>query len=67
MRHGNGPVSDPSHLTQSTTGALTPDHALPGFDGQTLTLAMVGIAGAIFVFAAINTLNRAATAKVRKR
>jgi hypothetical protein len=67
MRNASGPPSDINGLTHSTGGSAAVDHAPWGFSGQTLTMALVGIAGAIFVFAAINTLSRAATVKVRKR
>ena len=67
MRDASGLTTETSELTQSTAGAVTPDHGLPGFDAQSLTVTLVGVAGALFVFAAFNTLSRAATAKVRKR
>ena len=66
-------LTDATNSAHSTTATLVPDHATPGVDAQGLTITLVGtatlvgIAGALFVFAAINTLGRTATAKVRKR
>jgi hypothetical protein len=60
-------LTDTTNSAHSTTGTLVPDHTTPGVDAQGLTITLVGIAGALFVFAAINTLGRTATAKVRKR
>lgn len=67
MRNPIGLMTDTSHHVQSTAGTVAPDHSLPGFDAQGLTVTMIGVAGVLFVFAAINSLSRTATVKVRKR
>ncbi len=67
MPSASNVLTDATNLTNSTTGTTAPDQALSGTDAQGLTVALVGIAGALFVFAAINSLSRAATAKVRKQ
>jgi len=66
MPIASGLTTDTSN-THSSTARTAPDYALPGFGAQTITVALVGVVGALFVFAAFNTLNRTATAKVRKR
>jgi hypothetical protein len=64
-------ATDSSHAmpapasVQSTGSSAVP--ALPVFDAQSLILTLIGMAGTLFLFAAWNTLNRAATEKVRKR
>ncbi len=72
MRTATGPSTDSSHATQSSgatfssTGGVALD-GLPGFDAQSLVVTLIGVAGSMFVFAAWNALNRAATVKVRNR
>ncbi len=55
----------PAHAGSHSTGSIAAP-ALPGFDAQSLIMTLVGMAGTLFLFAAWNTLNRAATEKVRK-
>jgi hypothetical protein len=66
-------LTDSSTITHSTVGSVGFGQGAavgPGaasVDAQSLTLALVGVAGAIFLFAAYNTFSRTATVKVRKR
>jgi len=71
MRTASGISTDFSHATHtsagsvSTTGGIALD-TVPGFGAQGLIMALIGVAGTMFVFAAWNAINRTATEKVRK-
>jgi hypothetical protein len=70
MPFASGPATDshalPVHASSQSTGSIAVN-SLPVFDAQSLIMTLIGMAGTLFLFAAWNTLNRAATEKVRKR
>jgi hypothetical protein len=67
MRIPSGLTMESSNTAHATGVGLTRDDGVPGWGAQTLIVALIGVAGALFVFAAFHMLGRAATAKVRKR
>ena len=54
-------------LTSTSQASASPDQGVLGFDGLSVAMSLIGVAGTLFVLAAINMLNRLAPAKVRKR
>jgi cobalt/nickel transport system permease protein len=63
-------VADDFQIATLATAAdwsMAPDYSLPGITWPTLAVALAGIVGVAFVFAATYTLGRTATVKVRKR
>ncbi|MGD9721029.1 MAG: hypothetical protein AB7O59_03125 [Pirellulales bacterium] len=69
MRFASDSMTDTSNLTSTAGSAGFGQGAAdgPAWGAQSVTLALIGIAGAIFLFAAWNTFSRTAMAKVRKR
>jgi hypothetical protein len=72
MRTASGLSTDSNHATHASAGSVSNTGSIaldtvPGFGAQTLIMALIGVAGSLFLFAAWNAVNRAATEKVRKR
>jgi hypothetical protein len=67
MPSASGLLGDTTNLANATTSTLMPEQAVPGIEAQGLIVTLMCMAGALFVFAAINSLSRTAAVKVRKR
>jgi hypothetical protein len=64
MQFASGQLTGTSQPSGPSGGS---DQGSLAFDGLSVAVSLIGVAGTLLVFAALNMLNRLAPAKVRKR